>query len=123
MAEQKGIALIILGIVALIAVVGLILLFKGATGNASYSYVKPFTMIEQSGTRLCQNMDCQDGHGALLIGEETHQDGEYWVCGCPKQFQDKQIEDWSNEWKGDPVHGDLDFSYDWVWVVRKIREY
>jgi hypothetical protein len=39
MAEQKGVAMAILGIVALIAVVGLVMLFSGATGksvNPSY---------------------------------------------------------------------------------------
>jgi hypothetical protein len=120
---EKGIAMAILGIVALIAVVGLVLLFRGATGDVSYSYEKPYTFIEQPGERLCQNMDCEDGHGALLIGEETRQDGEYWVCGCPSQYQDRQIKDWSNTYKGDESHGELEFSYDWVWRVRKIREY
>ena len=35
--EGKGIALAILGIVAVIAVVGLVLLFKGGTGKVAYS--------------------------------------------------------------------------------------
>jgi hypothetical protein len=33
--ENKGVAFAILGIVAVIAVVGLVLLFKGAAGNAT----------------------------------------------------------------------------------------
>jgi hypothetical protein len=36
MADEKGIAYAILGIVAVIAVVGLVLLFKGATGQGVY---------------------------------------------------------------------------------------
>jgi hypothetical protein len=41
MDEGKGVALAILGIVALIAVVGLVLLFKGGTGNyVSYNVPK-----------------------------------------------------------------------------------
>lgn len=35
--EGKGVALAILGIVAVIAVVGLVLLFKGATGKVAYT--------------------------------------------------------------------------------------
>jgi len=124
MAESKKVALAVLGIVALIAVVGLILLFKGATGQSTYSYVKPFTMIEQPAQRLCENMDCNNGRGAIVIGEELHLDGEYWICGCPKQFVDQRIFDWSNTMKGDEAHDGLDFgNYEFIWRVRKFREY
>jgi len=125
MAENKGVALAILGIVAVISVAGLVLLFNGAaTGQMSYSYVKPFYMIEQPATRLCANMDCSGGNGAIVIGEETHADGEYWVCGCPSNFADVNIADWSNTWNGDPARNGNDFpNYEAVWRVRKIREY
>ncbi|MEM4247361.1 MAG: hypothetical protein QXF14_03500, partial [Candidatus Woesearchaeota archaeon] len=94
------------------------------TGEATYSYVKPYTFIEESGERLCSNLDCGDGHGALVLGEETHLDGEYWVCGCPKNYMDMQIEDWSNTFKGDDAHDGLEYgNYAFVWRVRKIREY
>ncbi len=122
--EGKGIALAILGIVLIIAVVGIVLLFKGGTGAALYSYVKPFTMIAPTAQKACSILDCQNGVGAVIIGEETHLDGEYWVCGCPAQFQDKRITDWSYQWKGDESHDGLDFgNYEFVWRVRKIREY
>ncbi|MEM4247634.1 MAG: hypothetical protein QXR48_00885 [Candidatus Woesearchaeota archaeon] len=122
--EGKGIALAILAIVALIAVVGLILLFKGATAKVSYSYEKPFNMIVQPAERLCANMACNNGVGAIVLGEETRQDGEYWICGCPKQFIDKKITDWSNRWKGDEARDGLDFgNYEFIWRVRKFREY
>ncbi len=124
MAEDKGTALAILSIIIVIAVIGIILLFKGGTGAASYSYVKPFTMIAPSAEKACSILDCQNGVGAVLIGEETRLDGEYWVCGCPAQFQDKKISDWSYTWKGDPASNGLDFgNYEFVWRVRKIREY
>lgn len=123
--EGKGVALAILAVVAVIAVVGLILLFKGATtGGVSYSYIKPFTFIEQPAQRLCENMACRGGHGAVVIGEETHQDGEYWVCGCPKNFMDDKITDWTNTYKGDEARNGNEFgNYEFVWRVRKIREY
>ncbi len=122
--EGKGIALAILGIIVIIAVAGMVLLFKGGTGQASYSYVKPFTMITPTAQKACSILDCQNGVGAVIIGEETHLDGEYWVCGCPAQFMDKRISDWSYQWKGDESHDGLDFgNYDAVWRVRKIREY
>jgi len=35
MAEQKGIALVILGIVAIIAIIGLVLMFKGGASGAA----------------------------------------------------------------------------------------
>jgi hypothetical protein len=124
MVESKGVAMAILGIIVIIAVVGLVLLFKGATGKVSYSYEKPYTFIEQSAERLCSNMACRGGNGAIVLGEETHADGEYWVCGCPSNFVDVKIADWSNTWNGDPARNGNDFpNYEAIWRVRKIREY
>lgn len=124
--KGKGIALAILGIVAVIAVVGLIMLFKsGMTGDSTFaSYIKKSTLISQSGERLCSNMACNTGMGAILIGVENHLDGDYYVCACPSQFNDKKIEDWSNSWKGDPARGERDVaSYEFVWRIKSTREY
>lgn len=51
MEEGKGVAMAILGIVAVIAVVGLILLFTGATGNGSYggALTRPGTYLYEKG--------------------------------------------------------------------------
>lgn len=124
--EGKGVALAILGIVALIAVVGLILLFKsGATGDSTFaSYIKKSTLIEQSGERLCSNMACRSGMGAIMIGSEEHLDGKYYVCACPSQFTDQRISDWSNQWKGDPAQDSLKMGdYENVWRVKSTREF
>jgi len=37
MAEQKGMALVILGIVAIIAIIGLVLMFKGGASGAGHA--------------------------------------------------------------------------------------
>jgi hypothetical protein len=53
--EGKGLALVILGIVALIAIVGLVLLFKGsATGN----YVAESTFVQFSPQEACDRVGC-----------------------------------------------------------------
>jgi hypothetical protein len=123
--ESKGVGIAILLAVAVISAAGLIVLFKGtATAEVSYSYEKPYTFIQQNPRRLCENMDCQNGNGALVIGEQTIHGTEYWVCGCSKQFADKRIADWSNTYTGDPAHDSNEFSnYEAVWLVRKFREY
>lgn len=55
MAEGKGLALIILGIVAVIAVVGLVLLFKGGvTGN----YVAESTFVQFEPNEACAEIGC-----------------------------------------------------------------
>ena len=121
MTEGKGIALAILGVVAVIAVVGLVLLFTGATGKVSLG---KGPWIEQPAQRLCDDISCSNGLGAVVLGEEEHLDGGYWVCGCPAQFVDKHIADWSNQWKGDEAHDGLDYgNYEVLWRIRKIREY
>jgi hypothetical protein len=55
MAEGKGLALIILGIVAVIAVVGLVLLFKGSTtGN----YIAESTFVQFAPDEACAKIGC-----------------------------------------------------------------
>jgi len=117
MAENKGIALAILGIVAVIAVVGLVLLFKGGTGNVSYG---PGPFIADTADKLCNDIQCDNGQGAIVIGEKE----DYWVCGCPNFFSDQRIDDWSNQWKGDEAHNGLEFpNADRSFLIRKFREY
>jgi hypothetical protein len=119
MAETKGIALAILGIVAVIAVVGLVLLFKGGTGQVSYS-TWPVPFIEEDAQRLCNDIQCQNGMGAIVIGEKS----DYWVCGCPEFFADQRISSWSNAWKGDEANHGLEFpNADNAFLIRKFREY
>lgn len=119
--ENKGAAFAILGVIATISVVGLILVFKGATGNASLGR-GPF--IQDSPQRACGFIHCESGLGSVVIGEENHLDGDYWVCGCPEHFENKVISDWSNEWTGDPARGQREFNdYEKIWRIRKIREY
>ncbi len=118
MAEEKGIAMAILGIVAVIAVIGLVLLFKGGAGKVTYG---PGPFIAESPERLCNDIHCENGLGAVVIGEQ----GDYWVCGCPEHFTDQDIADWSNGWKGDEGHDGLAFNNpdNNAWLVRKFREY
>ncbi len=121
MAENKGVALAILGIVGVIAVIGLVLLFKGASGNLSYD-VNDF--ITPSAEKACSSIMCNNGMGAVVLGDELRAEGEFWVCGCSEQFEDQTIADWSNQWKGDEGRKPLAFgSMDNVWLVRKIRTY
>ncbi|MEM4242841.1 MAG: hypothetical protein QXM31_02980 [Candidatus Woesearchaeota archaeon] len=81
--EGKGLALVILGIVAVIAVVGLVLLFTrgGATGN----YVVESTFVQFEPKEACANIGC------MLIGVEGAA-GSYAtrgpllaVCDCAGQ--------------------------------------
>ena len=127
MTEQgKGVALAILGVVAIIAVVGLVLLFKGGpTGDSTFaSYIKKSTLIAQTPERLCSNMACSSGMGAIYIGDEEHLDGTYYVCACSSQFTDQRISDWSNQWKGDPAQDNLEIGdYENVWRIKSTREY
>lgn len=110
--EGKGIATAILGVVAIIAVIGLILLFKGSAGK----------VIADPVQRACGIISCTNGEGAVVLGETG--DGEFWVCGCSAQFQDATIADWSNQWKGDEARGGGIYNYEsGQWLVRKIREY
>jgi len=77
--EGKGLAMVILGIVAVIAVVGLVLLFKGATGKyvmgSEYAQFNPYEVCEQ---RVgCPLKEVQGGidysyRGPLLA-----------ICDCP----------------------------------------
>lgn len=117
MAESRGMGLAILGVVAVIAVVGLVLLFSGAAGKVSYG---PGPFIEEPAERLCSEIMCQNGLGASVIGEY----GDYWVCGCVEFFADRHIADWSNQWKGDEARDGLEFpNPDNAFLIRKFREY
>jgi hypothetical protein len=119
--ESKGVALAILGIVAVIAVVGLVLLFSGAAAKVSLGRGE---FITPTGDKACSVVYCQNGYGAIVLGEQLRADGEYWVCGCPNHFTDTDIADWSNQWSGDEArHGTPFGNYDNVLLVRKIREY
>jgi hypothetical protein len=119
--ESKGVALAILGIVAVIAVVGLVLLFSGAAAKVSLGRGE---FITPTGDKACSVVSCQNGYGAIVLGEQLHADGEYWVCGCPNHFSDADIADWSNQWSGDENRHGTEFNdYDLVLLVRKIREY
>lgn len=114
--EGKGVALAILGIVAVIAVVGLVLLFKGGAGKVSYGG-GPF--IQEPADRLCNNIQCENGEGGIVVGETpTH-----WICACPHNFQAQHIADWSNQWRGDDAHGSRPFYADSALLVSKVREY
>jgi hypothetical protein len=114
--EGKGAALAILGVVAVIAVVGLVLLFKGGTGKVTYG---PGPFIEPSAKKACSIIMCQNGMGAVVVGEKE----DFWVCRCPQQFQEQRIVDWSNAWRGDEARDGGLPSYGESWLVRKIREY
>ncbi len=118
--ENKGIALAILGIVAVIAVVGLVLLFKGATGNVAY---RPYPFITQDGQRACGLIQCQNGQGAVYVGESNTPGVPSYACICPNQFQEQRIADWSNQWRGDEGHDGLSSYDDGVRYVSQIRTY
>lgn len=111
----------ILGVVAVIAVVGLVLLFKGGAGKATLG---PGPFIEPSPEKACSTVMCENGMGGVVLGEQQRAEGEFWVCGCSEFFADRDIADWSNQWKGDEARVGLDFpNTDRVWLIRKIREY
>lgn len=116
MTEHK-IAMAILGMVAVIAAVGLVMQFSGASGNVAYR-AAPGAIVE-SAERLCNDIQCHNGMGAIPVGEK----GDYWVCACGQQFADKNIATWSNQWKGDESHDPGEFYADGTWLVRKFREY
>jgi len=117
MTDSKHVALAIIGLVAVIAVVGVVLRFTGSTAQVSYG---PGPFIEESAERLCNDIQCQNGQGAVPIGEYK----DFWVCGCPEFFADQRIADWSNQWKGDEAHNPVPFpNPDNSFMVRKFREY
>lgn len=116
MTEHK-IALAILGMVAVIAAVGLVMQFGGASGNVAFRAAHPG--IAESAERLCSDIQCQNGMGAIPVGEK----GDYWICVCGQQFADKSIASWSNQWKGDEMHNPGEFYTDGARLVRKFREY
>lgn len=117
MEEEGQKTALVMGVIGIIAIAGLVFLFKGATAQVSYG---PGPFIEESANRLCGQMACENGLGAVVIGE--YQD--FWVCGCPANFADQKIADWSNQWKGDEAQDGLVFpNQDNAFLIRKFREY
>jgi hypothetical protein len=116
MAEAKGMTLAILGIVAVLAVVGLVLLFSGATGKVSYGG-GPF--IEVTPEKACNTVYCQNGDGATFLGMR----GNYAICACAQQFETRRIAQWSDAWRGDEHKDGSDWYPDGTWQVSTIRKY
>ena len=116
MADNKGTTLAILGIIAVIAVVGLVLLFSGASGNLAF---RPYPHVEIDAQKACSVMACAGGGGAVVVGE----DDAFWICVCPEHFQEQNIAQWSNQWKGDPMHGEIPFNADTNKYMLKVRKY
>lgn len=80
--EQKGIGLTILGVVAIIAIVGLVLLFTGgATGKAAY---KGLPGGVASSKDVCSGiLDCNGPLQATWSGFTFMSGQRYHVCRCP----------------------------------------
>lgn len=79
MAEGKGLALVILGIVAIIAVAGLVLLFKGsATGN----YAIASTFVQFSPQEACDKVGCPLRGIEGAAGGYTTQGPLMAICAC-----------------------------------------
>ncbi len=80
--EQKGIGLTILGVVAIIAIVGLVLLFTGgATGKGVYNSL-PGGVVSQRD--VCSGvLDCNGPLPAKWSGFRNIGGQRYNACRCP----------------------------------------
>jgi hypothetical protein len=76
--EGKGLAMAILGIVAVIAVVGLVLLFKGATGK----YVMGSEYAQFNPNEACERMGCSLSHVEGGINYD-YRGPLLAICDCP----------------------------------------
>jgi len=81
--EGKGVALAILGVVALIAVVGLVLLFKGATGNVvAYDPIYGSDKLYGGWDRVQENAP---------RGDVGHPYQGSWVKGVPYTWEGQEV--------------------------------
>ncbi len=107
---KNGTSVAILGILAVIAILGLVMMLNGATGAITTP------VITSTGEEACSIVDCNYGKGGIVIGEE----GDFWLCGCPNQFSDRTIADWGTK----SASTAREFpNLDNAWRIRKIRTY
>ncbi len=99
--EGRNMALVLLGIVVIVAVVGLILLYSGAkTGEAFYYpnsgggvYQYNNANLYPSAREAClRAVQCQDGHGGVLVSAPEANPA---VCVCPEHFYPTTVFDWT----------------------------
>ncbi|MEM4263348.1 MAG: hypothetical protein QW666_00440 [Candidatus Woesearchaeota archaeon] len=125
--EGRNTALILLGIVVIIAVVGLILLFTGVrTGKAYYYpnsgigvYQYSNTQFYPSAREAClRAVHCQDGWGGVLVSPPEQSPA---ICVCPEHFFPETVFDWTAVRLGeDPAPRDWNHNYEWkiVWKMQ-----
>lgn len=81
--EEKGIALTILAVVAIIAIVGFVLLFtKTSTGKFTYAGGH----IQYDPKEACTNIGCTLSNQIVPAGQWS-----YALCNCPNEPQPRQV--------------------------------
>lgn len=101
--EGRSMALVLLGIVVVVAVVGLILLYTGAkTGDVARPFypIYPESGVYQAEQQFYPNareaclraVTCQDGHGGVLVSVPEANPA---VCVCPEHFFPTTVFDWT----------------------------
>jgi len=117
--EGRNMALVLLGIVVIVAVVGLILLYSGAKTGESFYYPNSGTGIYQysstnfypSAREAClRAVQCQDGHGGVLVSTPTENPA---VCACPEHFFPTTVFDWTALRRGE-MPAPRDYNKDFV---------
>lgn len=92
--EGQNMALILLGIVVIIAVVGVILLYSGVkTGKSIGPYQYDDRQFYPTAREAClRAVYCRDGWGGVLVSPPEQSPA---ICVCPEHFHPETLFDWT----------------------------
>lgn len=104
--EGRNMALVLLGIVAIIAVVGLVLLYTGTKTGEAYagSGVYDRGQYYPSPADACRRVvDCQNGAGGNFLMVDPNDDSVA-ICDCSEHHREETVFDWTYLDKEQPLY-------------------